>query len=188
MIDLADLETRRLVGELRKIVQRLALVSHAPIQGYNLAPSENGRGERWRSRDTRPPIPHLGSHMPKGGDTQEPRGEVDWRGDKTPEYRQKSHLYFQRTITRWERSAYLYTAGDLASLLGEAEDALTAWLKTPVVAGVELERGSFRWFCAIADDDRPIDKIKEHYSVGKSTIYRYRAKYRGVLASWGRAA
>lgn len=47
------------------------------------------------------------------------------------------------------------------------------------------EHGSFYWKCRIADDVRPLEEIAQHYTVSRATIYRYRAKYRGLRVSVG---
>lgn len=169
-----DLEHHPDLFALRRIVLQLSLVSHAPIQGYNFAPNEVGRGDRWRKSQRNDPIPHLGQHQSKGGDTMIPRGDVDRKGDLTPEYRQKSDMYFRKRIPR------LRNERELAALLKEAQDAQDAWRRTPEVAGVEHERGSYLWKCEIADTDGPVEPIKRKYTISQATIYRYRAKYRGL--------
>lgn len=180
-----------LVAELRSVVQKIALISHAPIQGYNFAPSEVGKGERWRVSYTKAPIAHLGLHSAKGGDTQIPRGDVDHWGDFQVDYRQKSDLYFQRKFDRLqelERS----TRDEVRALIKEAEQAYEDWQKTPEYRGEEQPaRDSFRWKCLIADyggdslDDEDIKTINRLYAmstqpVSRATIYRYRLKYRGL--------
>lgn len=184
MID-TSFECRLALSELRRVVQRLALVSHAPAQTVNLAPPPEGLRApvRWRVWPNRPADAHVGGRSRGGGDSSLPRGGVDWRGDKTEEYRQKSHVYFQRRLDAMERSDRLYTASDLSALHREAREALLAWMKTPDVSGVkdlEPEPKSFLWKCQIADDDRPVETVKTHYSVSRATIYRYRSKYRGL--------
>lgn len=193
MIDLADPEVRELIAELRKVVQRLALISHAEIQGYNFAPSEVGRGDRWRRSNRKPPIPHLGQHQGKSGDTKAPGGDVDHYGDFQVGFRQKSHLYFDRQLARLLKREKA-TKDDLAALVFEAEQTLEDWRKTPVYQGPEpIERGSFRWKCLIADyggaslADGDVQRINDLYALGKtihrSTIYRYRAQFRGLRRS-----
>jgi hypothetical protein len=120
---------------------------------------------------------------------------VDVKGDLTPEYRQKSHVHFQKRLghleRRWDRALAhpdgervlgLQTAilSELSTLVKDARDALEAWLRTPDVAGVEPERGSFLWKCQIADDKRDLEAIKTKYTVSTATVYRYRAKYKGL--------
>lgn len=184
MIDHGDLDTQRALHELRTVVQQLTLVSHAPIQGYNYAPNEVGRGERWRASDRKPVIPHLGQHQPKGGGTKVPRGNIDWAGDnKFFDYRQKSAVYFQNRVNDWESDKHHHGPDEISELAEEATAALTAWRKTPDSDGADLEppRESFLWKCAIADDDRPVSKLMEVYKpIGRQTIYDYRKLYRGV--------
>ena len=142
---------------------RLALVSHVPAAG--LEPSV-------RSADD-----DIGGRRPPGG--------MDWKGDREPDFRQKSAGYFARRLNGG------VSEERLAALLEEAREALWAWQHTPDVSGViELEpaRKSFLWKCRIADDTRPLEQIKGEFQVSQATIYRYRLKYRGLRAPGRRAA
>lgn len=62
-----------------------------------------------------------------------------------------------------------------------ARDALKAIkLGAPLPADF-LEPGSFRWKCAIADDDeRSIAELARVHSISRQTVKSYREKYRGV--------
>lgn len=171
-----SLRRQDLVGDILRIVQRIALMSHAPIQGYNFAPSEVGRGQRWRTSDARPPVAHLGQHQAKRGGGSPPGGEIDRRGDAAPEFRQKSHVYLQRRLARAR------TDDQLRDVLEEAKQILGDWMRTPSVAGVEPERGSFAWKVQIANDERDDRAILAVYSISRSSLWRYRQKYRGLRA------
>lgn len=178
MIDLTNPECVSLIGEIRTAVQRLVLVSHAPIQGYNFAPSENGRGDRWRKSSRNDPIPHLGQHSAKGGDSSIPRGDIDRKGDRTPEFRQKSADHFQKTMERWVRSTREYRPSDLSRLLQEAKDAHEAWQKTPLVAGTRPALGDPRWKFWAANCDHTATDIVRWYSVSRSYLADIRKQYR----------
>ena len=84
MIDVADPNTRALLAELRTLVAQLALVSHAPTQGYDFAPSTVGAGRRWRVSDHQPPIAHLGAHHSHDGDSRIPDGHDRERAPRKP--------------------------------------------------------------------------------------------------------
>jgi hypothetical protein len=178
VIDRTDLECSRLINEIRPVVQRLALVSHAPIQGYNFAPPEFKAGERWRTRSTAAPNPHLSAHHAKGGDTTIPRGNVDYRGDKTPEYRQKSADHFARQLRRLERETRLCTASDLRDLLKDAEDALEAWHKTPLIAGERPALHDPRWKYWAANCDHTTADLVRWYSISRQYLHQIRQQYR----------
>lgn len=158
--------------ELRRVVLKISLVSHAPIQGYELAPSENGRGDRWRKSNRKPPIPHLGSHPAKGGaDSSIPRGDVDRKGDRTPEYRQKSHLYFQTRLNGCS------TVGEVEALLVEANETLEAWRKTPLLAGDRPMRDHPQWKAWVATCGHPVKDIVRWYGCSRSLVYKIREDY-----------
>lgn len=187
MIDTTDPAVITAVGELRTALLRLSLVSHAPIQGYNLAPTElEGRIIEWRVDDLQQQTPHRGITHRSYADTAVPRGGVDHKGDRTPEYPQKSAEHFLRRYSSMFRASRTFTASDIEALTTEAREALDAWQRTPDPAGgaLEPERGTFLWKCQIADDDRPIAKLQEVYKpISRRTIERYRARYRGVRRS-----
>ena len=162
--------------QLRQVVVRLDMMSHANGASYEFAPNDVGRGDRWRFTNRHAPVPHLGSRQGKGGfDTKTPRGTIDWKGDKTPEFRQKSAEYFRR------RAGRVKTIDELEALLSEAQAALDAWGHTPTVRGIPYERETFLWKCAIADDPRDIATVATFYAVGRRTVSRYRTQFRGVL-------
>lgn len=180
--------TDPLIAEIRRVVQSIALMSHGQTQSYNivmLADEVPKAPPRWRLSDARAPV-IPGARPAKGGGSSIPSGGAPVWDDRQVEYRQKSHVYFQKKLDRLARRSSSSSA-DLEALLKEATQALEDWRKTPVVAGVEPERGSFAWKCMVADDGRDVDVLKRTYTVSRATIYRYRAQYRG-LRSFSAAA
>lgn len=157
---------------LKRAIDRLSTKSHAPIQGYDFAPSDIGRGDRWRKSDRRDPIPHLGQHQSKSGDTSIPRGDIDRMGDRTPEYRQKSHMYFVLRVPRLE------TFSQLAALLREAEDAIEAWERTPMVAGQRPAKDDPRWKQWVASSSLNGGEIARLYGVTRQYVHQIRKGYR----------
>lgn len=172
-------ETRGEIQRIRGLVTRLMLVSHAPSQAFNPAPPTERMPQRWRTRDT-PHVPHASARHRHGGDTKKPTGNIDRKGDLTPEYRQKSHLYFAWTLRRWERSHHFYGISDLRRLRIEAEQALDWWKRTPSVPGVQHDRDSFLWKCEVADAPGTVDEVCRKYGVSRATLYRYRARYGNI--------
>lgn len=188
MIDPLEPACAATIVQLRRVVLRISLMSHAPTQSYDVVMKGDdvpNAPPRWRMNDRRAPVPHMGAHSAKGGDTLIPRGDVPRQDDKEADFRQKSHLYFERKLNRIVRYGRS-TSADLDALLEEATQALEDWRRTPAVAGVEPERGSYFWRCAIADaggsslSDQELTAIKSKYTVSKATIYRYRKQLRGI--------
>lgn len=166
------------LAELRQLVAELALVSHASSQSYDVVrPGDDvpPTPARWRVSNRRPPAPHLGPHRPKTGGSRTPTG-APARGEDHPDYRQKSAEYFeQKLLNCWGPT-------DIRELLTEAQEALIAWRKTPVVPGMEPERGTFRWKCMVADDrNGTVEQIAKRHSVNRRTLFRYRARYTGLF-------
>lgn len=193
MIDLGDGDCAEKLRELRAVVLRLSLMSHVSAGNYeSLAPDDQPqRPDRWRVRATQPTVPHLGSHASKGsGASGVPGGGIDVKGDMTPEFRQKSAVYFQRRLQRMHNYAgKTYGEADIAALLAEAQEALRDWMKTPEVSGAEpLIRDSFQWKRAIARHGGEkvtkelVNEVNRLYALGKpidrQAIYRYRERYR----------
>lgn len=169
-----DRNARQILVDLAQVLTELNTVSHANGASYEFADSSTMRGERWRTRD-KPVVPHLGGrHNPGAYDTKKPQGAVDWKGDRTPEYRQKSAEHF------WRIACEARTVDDLRVVLRDAEWALEDWRRTPPVAGVTNEPGSFRWKCEIADDMRSVDEVVRIFGVSRSVVYKYRSTYRGI--------
>ena len=174
MIDLDDQETIDALRALRKVVLRLTVVSHVAAAGL-------GRVTPSSDED-------IGGKCPGGG--------IDRFGDFQVDYRQKTAEHFQRRLWAMVDAAKLFSAPDIEALAVEAQQAVDAWTRTPDVSGVkdlEPERDSYLWKCAVADDDRDIETINRVWRQGgdpisRSTLYRYRAKYRGLRKSSVRGA
>lgn len=143
-------------GELGSLIVRLELKSEVPA-----APA--GRSQPDSDRD-------LGGNRPGGG--------IDYQDDREFESVLRSADHFRRRQKRCR------TDHDFERVIADVEAALEAWEHTPPpVEGIDPERGSFFWKCRIADDDRPLDTIKSTFMVSRATVYRYRAKYRGLRST-----
>lgn len=179
MIDATDITCPRLIRELRAVVMRLALVSHAATASYEtLAPPDQKNPERWRTRDVRPPVPHLKSrHNVHAGSSIPIRGGIDFIADITPEFRLKSHLYFQRRLERMVRAKKNHGSADLRRLLKEAEDALDAWQRTPIPMGQEPEYGSPQWKFYVAQSSEDAGRLAARFNVSRRYINKVRRQY-----------
>jgi hypothetical protein len=189
-------------AELHQLVCELGLVSHASTQRYD------GDG----SKMTAPAKNEVGGRRPPGDDVERPprrprepiepsedASDETWREYRVrlAEYAQKLREYHDdRTAwaTSYQRRTVHYFDAQLAVcvsvdrliiLRDEARETLQAWRKTPPQpTSVDPPRDSFVWKCQIADDGRPIEAIKATYGISKATVYRYRAAFRGVRASF----
>ena len=143
---------------LNRAITRLCLISHAPAMTL-------GRSVRSSDED-------IGGKRPTGG--------INGQDDREADFRQKSVEHFRARIARCD------TPEAARSLLVEVEDTIWAWTHTPDVDGIkelEPEHGSFLWKCNIADNDREhVRDIARRLGIGEATVYRYRAKYRGLRA------
>lgn len=190
MIDTSDCLVLDAIVELRRVVQRLALVSHAPAQTVNLAPPPDDlkRPARYRTKAHQPVVPHLGSHSTFAGDSAIPRGAVDFKGDKTPEYRQKSHVYFQRRLDGMVNAEREFGPAELSALVKEAEEALEAWQKTPMVEGMRPAINDPRWKEWVANCDHSLTELMrwyggpKPYGVSRQYIHQIRTQYRREAA------
>ena len=162
------------IARIRRTIHELALISHAGAVAFNPAPAVEPAPTRWRTSDREPPVPHAGSHHSRSSETRPPTGGIVRSDERWVEHRQKSAQHFAARLER------CWGPDDLRQLLTDVTDALDAWHRTPTVPGVVVERGSFLWRCEIADSDRPIEDIKRVYTVSRATVYRYRARYRGL--------
>lgn len=158
-----ELEVHPLILEIRRIVLRIGLVSHAGA-------AQLGRSSKGTDDD-------IGGRRPSGGIEKHDeycRGCKDCDGT----FALKSAEHFQRKLQRCN------TAFQLQRLRDEAQAAWEAWSHTPAPKPADLDpirdRGTFYWKCAIADDDRPLETVKTFYMVSRATVYRYRAKYRAL--------
>ena len=149
--------------QLRQVLTELSMVSQ--VKGAPYDTSGGGSGPHDKS-GARPP------------------GEIDWKGDREPSYRQKSHLHFLRRhegIRKGlaklsdERAEQL-----LADLLVDARIALSSWRRTPSTPGVDPEKGTRSWKIRIAKDPRPSREVAGQYGCSHISVLRYRAQYEGV--------
>ena len=151
---MTDLEEQR--ERAYNAVVRLGLVSHANTQNID----SDGRGA-----DSGKP----GSRPPTGG--------IDRRGDREPDYPQKSQDVFIRRLSR-ARTAHAYE-----QIADDAEATLKAWARTPECDGF-LERvdenGDFRFSFKrmIANSDDPIATLARIHGITRKTIYVWRSLYR----------
>lgn len=167
------------IRALHTTIRKLALVSHAPIQGYNFAPNEIGRGDRWRKTNTHDPLPHLGAHPGRHVGTAIPRGDIDHKGDRTVEYRQKSAEHFARRLQRMvDDKRRTYTAEQLKDLHDEALAALEAWRKTPLIAGERPALRDPRWKYWVANCEHSTADILRWYGISRQYLHQIRRKYR----------
>lgn len=202
MSDLASIGT---------LLARLELVSHAPIQGYEFAPSDVGRGQRNRTSDRNPPVPHLGAHRSKDGDTKTPRGsDAEYRpraprsprvvGDQRSEkawdefeeelmawkacYHRRTVWYFRRRLdARGGRGLPReLSGGELAQIRRELEETIEAWHRTPIPAGQEPEYGSAQWKRYIAESQEDSGSLATRFNVTRRYINKIRQQYRKMAA------
>lgn len=142
--------------EILLCVARLSTMSHVS------AASQNGS----RSSDD-----DIGGRRPRGG--------IDIRDDKDPEFDLKSAEHFLRRLAR------AHSELALQAILSDAQKAIRAWTHTPVPKNPSPEQEpdprTYRWYCKVADDDRPIGVLVKHYSIDRATVYRIREKYRGIV-------
>jgi hypothetical protein len=168
---------------LRELVARIALISHAPTQQY----------DRDAAHET---VGSIGGKRPAGGDFDKPRHPgpnatakdleeyYDAHESWLSSYQRKTPAYFA------ERVGTHPTVRRIRALIVEAEEVYEAWRRTPPPQrGIDPERESFYWRCAIADEGgssltaQQLKDIRSKYSISTATIYRYRATYRGLRKS-----
>jgi hypothetical protein len=191
-----------LMTEIRTLLVRLEMISHAPIQGYEFAPGDVGRGQRNRTSDRKPPVPHLGAHRPKGGDTKVPRGSDVERRPRAPrsprvegdDRSQKAWddfeddlaawkaCYHRRTVSYFRRRLDRYVSdGELRQIQTELEETVTAWRRTPIPKGQEPEYGSAQWKRYIAESNEDAGTLASRYwnpATQKPVTRRYINKVR----------
>jgi hypothetical protein len=180
LIDPTDPQCAATILQLRRVVLRISLMSHAPTQSYDVVMKGDdvpNPPPRWRLRDTRPPTPHMGAHSGMSGDTAIPRGGIRIEDDKQAEFRQKSHVYFQRQLDRLLR-AKRSVPSDLDALLDEAVQALEDWRKTPLLAGARPVMSDPRWKQWVADSEEDGGTLARWYGVTRQYIHQVRKAYR----------
>lgn len=140
---------------LRQVLAQLELVSQ--VSAANV-----GSSHRDMSDD-------IGGNRPPGGiDTRDER-----RDTEEQVYKLKSAAHFRRRMGR-ARTEYA-----LREILADAERSLEAWKRTP--PNPNPEWGSFAWKRQIAHEvesgQRTVESARHHYSIGRSTVYRYVSMY-----------
>lgn len=90
--------------ELLQIIARLEVISHVPAVNLDPTPPETTDG--------------------KGG--ARPRGGVDRKDDREPDFALKSADHYRRRLSR------AHTDGIVLAILADARRTLEAWTKTPV--------------------------------------------------------
>jgi hypothetical protein len=169
--------------QLRELVARIALISHAPTQQY----------DRDAAHET---VGSIGGKRPAGGDFDKPRHPGPNATAKDLEEYYDAH---ESWLSSYQRKTPAYFADRLGThptvrrvrdLIVEAEEVYEAWRRTPPPArGIDPEKGSFYWRCQIADEfgekltEDQLKTLRSRYSISTATIYRYRATYRGLRKS-----
>ena len=141
--------------ELTRTIMRLALVSH--VSAMSLEPSTRSSDE------------DIGGKRPPGG--------PDWQGDRQPEYRQKTALYFVRRLRR------CHTDQGLSELLEEAQRALWDWQHTPIPPGQPPALGDPQWKLWIGQSTEDAGVLATRFSVTRRYINKVRQQYRVVNGS-----
>lgn len=182
-------------GELCQAIAELSLVSHAPTQSYQLAPPEDREATppRWRVNNRRGPVPHLGSHHAKGGDTMEPRGGdrdkprfpgpkasakliAEYREDYASwlaSYQRKTPDYFRLEVKKCE------TVERLVELRDECRAVVVAWKRAPLPVGQEpLSVKDPNWKRWVAESDLDGGTIARRFSVSRQYVHQIRKEYR----------
>lgn len=115
-----------------------------------------------------------------------PSGGIDHKGDREPEYRQKSADHFARQlqalVNGLEKLSQSRAEEIRDEIFKEAAKALKDWRFTPDVPGLEPERGTLQWKCKIANDVRSSRIVAGHYGVSHVSVLRYRKQYAGIRA------
>ena len=188
-------------SEFRTLLAQLELISHAPIQGYEFAPSDVGRGQRYRTSNQKPPVPHLGAHRPKTGDTKTPRGtdverkprapkapriEGDQRSEKLwDEYEQDlaawKACYHRRTVAYFKaRLGRAVSDGELRQIRLEIEETIAAWRKMPIPEGQPPALGDPQWKPWIGQSTEDAGVLATRFSVTRRYINKIRQEYRAA--------
>lgn len=164
--DLMFTETYR---ELRKVIARLELVSHAPTQ--RLEPAEADPEKRLRA-DTADPagvsrLSDKGGRRPPGG--IEDDGPRKWQNGPPDDVVLRSAEHFRRRLVGCN------TEADMKKVLADAQRALLSWQKTPPNSNPEV--GSFQWKKQIVrevqEGKRSRESAREFYRISERTLRRY---------------
>ena len=141
--------------DLTRTIMRLAMVSH--VSAVSLEPSVRSSDE------------DIGGRRPPGG--------PDWKGDRQPEYRQKTAMYFVRRLRR------CHSDQSLSELLVEARQALWDWQHTPIPAGQPPALGDPQWKLWIGQSTEHTSDLARRFGVTERYINKVRREYRLLKAS-----
>lgn len=183
-----------LSAQIRQALAELELVSHAPIQGYNYAPPAEGRKERWRTRavcvrcrnrglrtcEHQEPVPHLGQHSGKSGDTKAPMGTDRERPHGLDEAKSLRESYHGKTLAYFR--AKRARNGDSDALLAEIRETTEAWLVVKIPKGQPPAITDPQWKRYIAESPEGSGVLATRFSVTREYIRQVRRAYRGEAA------
>ena len=158
------------LDELRTVVARIALISHASTSRYD---AERGGGS---GND-------IGGNRPPGGDDDSPM----WPGDKASakqiaDYREDYQAWlgcYQRKTPAW----FAAQLGDdpserrITELLADARSVLEAWQRTPIPAGQEPEISSPQWKRFVAESSLDNGTLARRFGVTRQYIHHIRRSY-----------
>lgn len=137
-------------AELLQIIAQLHMMSH--VSAANLEPSSGDASES------------------KGG--KRPPGGIDPKGDRTPEFRQKSAEHFSA------RARGCKTDRDYQAVLEDAKAALEAWKRTPAIAGDSAPPyGTIQWKRWVAESKESGAELARKFNVTAQYIGQVREQY-----------
>lgn len=161
------LAEQRLIREMRTLIAQLEMVSHAPTQQFDTTP-----------RATNEP---KGGKCPTGGD--DPR---DRQGKLSPEELndiKQCNTYHAKTVTHYRmKLARSYTEPALTLLVEDIEATLTAWRRTPLVAGERPALRDPRWKYWVANCDHTTADLVRWYGITRQYLHQIRRQYRADAA------
>lgn len=169
-MNLSQTQTYR---DLRAVLIRLELVSHAPTQ--NLQPAESDPARRLRLDTDEPAgisrLSEKGGRRPPGGLDDDRLRRVDEMGDPD--------LVMLRSADHFKRRAEgCNTEHDLALVLRDAREALRSYLHAPEVTDPPF--GSFEFKMQVVravEGGLSPDAAKQRFGIGRSTVYKYLAQF-----------
>lgn len=137
--------------ELRQILANLEMMSQ--VDAVNLAPSPRNADE------------DVGGKRPPGG--------IDRKGDREPDYPQKSADHFHRRLNGAR------TQPQVDAILTDAEQALNAWRNQAVPK--DPEYGSPQWKKYVAASTLTHGELAKRFNVKRSYIQQIRREYGAPL-------
>jgi hypothetical protein len=165
-----------LLGELRGLVAKLSLISHAPIGAY-------GRQTRGSGED-------IGGKPPRGGEVDRPRkpskdaSADDWEAYHEEHaawkvsYQRHTPSYFAAELERCE------TEARLVELRDEAEASLKAWRRGPMPVGQEpLSCADPNWKRWVGETSLSAGEIARKFDVSRQYVWRIKRAYDKRMAA-----